>query len=375
MHGVAWLLTDLFFGDDIWIGFFVEAPAVPAGRGRGRVLRLQGGAGGRSAGARAGDRGGEADPRHPRGRRQPGGARDPRLHPCHRSSAGERGELVNYPEPRRSGEVQAGGTRPPPRTSSRDPRRHRGPARGVGPVGRGPSHPRHRAHRLAPPAARAPPRADHRRRRHRLPGRRHRSRCAAAARRRRPVRWPSCPAALVASRGMANDSSASATPPEVRVLLPARTVARAVLAAAGVVVGLYLLYQVRSVIGLLFAALFFALAIAPPVNWLDAKGLPALAGDPARLPGDRRRDLRHRPAARPAPGRRHQRALRRPPRLCRRPARERELPRVRRRVQHHREDRGAGRASCPPSWATRPAPCATSRSASSHASCSSSRSW
>jgi len=25
MHGVAWLLTDLFFGDDVWAGYLVEA--------------------------------------------------------------------------------------------------------------------------------------------------------------------------------------------------------------------------------------------------------------------------------------------------------------------------------------------------------------
>jgi predicted PurR-regulated permease PerM len=53
-----------------------------------------------------------------------------------------------------------------------------------------------------------------------------------------------------------------------------RAIARVVLVTAGILAALYLLYQVRSVIGLLLAAVFFALAIAPAVNWLDARRVP-----------------------------------------------------------------------------------------------------
>jgi predicted PurR-regulated permease PerM len=53
-----------------------------------------------------------------------------------------------------------------------------------------------------------------------------------------------------------------------------RAIARVVLVTAAILAALYLLYQVRSVIGLLLAAVFFALAIAPAVNWLDARRVP-----------------------------------------------------------------------------------------------------
>ena len=47
-----------------------------------------------------------------------------------------------------------------------------------------------------------------------------------------------------------------------------------VLVAALVVAGLYLVYLIRDVIGLLLIALFFALAVAPPVDRLHRVGLP-----------------------------------------------------------------------------------------------------
>lgn len=53
-----------------------------------------------------------------------------------------------------------------------------------------------------------------------------------------------------------------------------RAIARVVLVTAATVAALYLVYQVRNVIGLLFVAVFFALAIAPAVNWLDAHRVP-----------------------------------------------------------------------------------------------------
>lgn len=53
-----------------------------------------------------------------------------------------------------------------------------------------------------------------------------------------------------------------------------RLITKVVLVAAATVAGLYLLYQVRNVIGLLLIAAFFALAIAPAVNWLDRRRVP-----------------------------------------------------------------------------------------------------
>ena len=54
----------------------------------------------------------------------------------------------------------------------------------------------------------------------------------------------------------------------------ARAIARVVLVTAAVLAGLYLLWQLRNVIGLVVIAIFFALAIAPAVNWLDRRRIP-----------------------------------------------------------------------------------------------------
>ncbi|MEK6277058.1 MAG: AI-2E family transporter [Actinomycetota bacterium] len=56
--------------------------------------------------------------------------------------------------------------------------------------------------------------------------------------------------------------------------LSAGLIAKAVLVTAAVIAGLFLLYQLSQVIGLVLIAVFFALAIAPPVNWLDNRGTP-----------------------------------------------------------------------------------------------------
>jgi predicted PurR-regulated permease PerM len=53
-----------------------------------------------------------------------------------------------------------------------------------------------------------------------------------------------------------------------------RTIARIVLVTAAIIAGLYLLYLLRNVIGLVLIAIFFALAIAPAVNWLDRHRVP-----------------------------------------------------------------------------------------------------
>jgi predicted PurR-regulated permease PerM len=54
----------------------------------------------------------------------------------------------------------------------------------------------------------------------------------------------------------------------------ARLVAKVVLVVAGVVGTLYLAYLIREVIGLFLIAVFFAVAIAPAVNWLDHRRVP-----------------------------------------------------------------------------------------------------
>jgi predicted PurR-regulated permease PerM len=54
----------------------------------------------------------------------------------------------------------------------------------------------------------------------------------------------------------------------------ARAIARVVLVTAAIVAGLYLVYRLRTVIGLVLIAVFFALAIAPAVNWLDRRRVP-----------------------------------------------------------------------------------------------------
>ena len=53
-----------------------------------------------------------------------------------------------------------------------------------------------------------------------------------------------------------------------------RLIVKIVLVTAATLVGLYLVYQVRSVIGLLLIALFLALAVAPAVNWLHERRVP-----------------------------------------------------------------------------------------------------
>jgi predicted PurR-regulated permease PerM len=54
----------------------------------------------------------------------------------------------------------------------------------------------------------------------------------------------------------------------------ARAVAKVVLVAAAVIAALYFSYLIRTVIGLVLVAAFFAVAIAPAVNWLDNRKLP-----------------------------------------------------------------------------------------------------
>ena len=54
----------------------------------------------------------------------------------------------------------------------------------------------------------------------------------------------------------------------------ARLVARVVLVIAAVVGALYFLYLIRDVVGLVLIAAFFAVAIAPAVNWLQKRRVP-----------------------------------------------------------------------------------------------------
>ena len=145
MHGIAWLLNDLFFEDDVWIGFLVEAALLVRCRGGRRLLRLPLAAGRRSAHPGPGDRGGPANQGDPGGRHALNGSTD-----LYVSGAGEP-----------VGRAAAGRARA---QLGPDPGRHRAPALGAGPLGRGPPRPRRRAHRLASPDPRASPRAGDRRR-------------------------------------------------------------------------------------------------------------------------------------------------------------------------------------------------------------------
>jgi predicted PurR-regulated permease PerM len=53
-----------------------------------------------------------------------------------------------------------------------------------------------------------------------------------------------------------------------------RLIAKIVLVACGVLAALYLAYLIREVIGLVLISVFFALAIAPAVNWLNERKVP-----------------------------------------------------------------------------------------------------
>jgi predicted PurR-regulated permease PerM len=53
-----------------------------------------------------------------------------------------------------------------------------------------------------------------------------------------------------------------------------RLIAKVVLVACAVLAGLYLLYLIRTVLGIFLIAVFFALAVAPAVNWLDKRKVP-----------------------------------------------------------------------------------------------------
>ena len=153
-----------------------------------------------------------------------------------------------------------------------------------------------------------------------------------------------------------------------------RAIAKVVLVAAAVVGALYFAYLIRDVIYLILIAAFFAVAIAPAVNWLDKRHVPRwlaillvylsiaagifgiglLIVPPlvngvedlsADLPGyvD---DLRNNETFRDYDDRYQ----------------------ITEKLTEQAEQ-------LPPSSATPPAPCGTSPSASSPASCSSSRSW
>lgn len=56
-----------------------------------------------------------------------------------------------------------------------------------------------------------------------------------------------------------------------------RLIAKIVLVACGVLAALYVLYLIREVVGLVLIAIFFALAIAPAVNWLNDRKVPRWA--------------------------------------------------------------------------------------------------
>jgi len=56
--------------------------------------------------------------------------------------------------------------------------------------------------------------------------------------------------------------------------ISSRLIAKVVLVAAVVLAALYLVYLIRSVVGLFLIAVLVAVAMAPPVNWLDRRRVP-----------------------------------------------------------------------------------------------------
>ena len=68
--------------------------------------------------------------------------------------------------------------------------------------------------------------------------------------------------------GMERQAEMTLGPPSVRAIV------RVVLVIVGILAALYLIYLVRSVLGLFLIAVFFALAIAPAVNLLDNRRVP-----------------------------------------------------------------------------------------------------
>ena len=153
MHGIAWLLNDLFFEDDVWIGFMIEAAfwfAVAAAAGFFAYRSVQAGAPPtpdmaiEEARRDQGDAGGW---------HAVNGSTD-----IYVSGAGEPVARAAPGAPGRSSEqIRA------------DIERQRSE---LVPLGRGPSRPSRRAHRLAPPGPRASSRAGDRRRGRRLRDRR-----------------------------------------------------------------------------------------------------------------------------------------------------------------------------------------------------------
>ena len=53
-----------------------------------------------------------------------------------------------------------------------------------------------------------------------------------------------------------------------------RAIAKVFLTVAALAGALYLLYLVRSVVGLVFIAVFLAVALGPPVGYLRRRGVP-----------------------------------------------------------------------------------------------------
>lgn len=56
--------------------------------------------------------------------------------------------------------------------------------------------------------------------------------------------------------------------------ISSRLIAKVVVVACVVLAALYLVYLIRSVVGLFLIAVLLAVAIAPPVNWLDRRRVP-----------------------------------------------------------------------------------------------------
>jgi predicted PurR-regulated permease PerM len=81
----------------------------------------------------------------------------------------------------------------------------------------------------------------------------------------------------VASRSASETLNTLAAMPAEASAVSWRLIAKIVLVACAVLAGLYVLYLIRTVVGLLLISVFLALALAPAVNWLSDRKVPRWA--------------------------------------------------------------------------------------------------
>ena len=177
----------------------------------------------------------------------------------------------------------------------------------------------------------------------------------------RPQRADRAAKAHPAERKAEAKAAAAARPFTLRLIvagqtqLSTRTIVRVFFTLVALGVLLYVLYLVRSVVGLLLIAVFLSVALGPAVDHIRQAEAPARGVDPRGLPRHVPGDLPDRADRRAADRQRGRGVRRRRPELHRRHPLQRDAARVRRQVRHHEEARGPGRRASPAGSATPPA--------------------